>query len=60
MAEILRYVTTPDGNHHIVSRGTRRFRISEFLTGYPFLVALVDEVERPRSFGPRSPPACIS
>jgi len=44
VAEILRYVTTPDGNHHIVSRGTRRFRITEFLTGYPFLVALVDEV----------------
>src|SRR6476646_9070813 len=44
VAEILRYVTTPDGNHHIVSRGARRFRITEFLTGYPFLVALVDEV----------------
>ncbi|HET7851570.1 MAG TPA: endopeptidase La, partial [Methyloceanibacter sp.] len=44
VAEILRYVTTPDGNHHIVSRGTRRFRITEFLTGYPFLVALADEV----------------
>src|SRR6478672_5375284 len=44
VAKILRYVTTPDGNHHIVSRGVRRFRITEFLTGYPYLVALVDEV----------------
>ena len=44
VAEILRYVTAPDGSHHIVTRGTRRFRVSEFLPGYPFLVARVDEV----------------
>lgn len=44
LAEILRYVTAPDGSHHIVTRGTRRFRITEFLPDYPFLVALVDEV----------------
>jgi len=45
VAEILRYVTAPDGSHHVVTRGTRRFRISEFLPDYPFLVALVDEVD---------------
>src|SRR5512134_1597266 len=44
VAEILRYVTAPDGSHHMVARGTRRFRITEFLPDYPFLVALVDEV----------------
>jgi ATP-dependent Lon protease len=44
VAEILRYVTAPDGSHHMVTRGTRRFRIREFLPGYPFLVARVDEV----------------
>ena len=44
VAEILRYVTAPDGSHHIVARGTRRFRITEFLPDYPFLVALVDEI----------------
>ena len=43
-AEILRYVTAQDGTHHMVARGTRRFRIEEFLSGYPFLVAIVDEV----------------
>ena len=43
-AEILRYVTSPDGSHHLVSRGTRRFRVREFLPGYPFLVARVEEV----------------
>ena len=43
-ADILRYVTSPDGSHHLVSRGTRRFRLREFLPGYPFLVARVEEV----------------
>ena len=43
-AEILRYVTSPDGSHHLVSRGTRRFRVREFIPGYPFLVARVEEV----------------
>ncbi len=44
VAEILRYVTAPDGNHHLVTRGTRRFRVLEFLPGYPYLVAKIDEV----------------
>jgi ATP-dependent Lon protease len=44
VAEILRYVTAPDGGHHLVARGTRRFRVVEFVPGYPFLVAKVDEV----------------
>ena len=44
VAEILRYVTAPDGNHHLVARGRRRFRVVEFLPGYPYLVARVDEV----------------
>ena len=40
-ADILRYVTTPDGSHHIVCQGEQRFRVIEFLDGYPFLVARV-------------------
>ena len=44
VAEILRYVTAPDGNHHLIARGIRRFRLLEFLPGYPFLVARIDEV----------------
>jgi ATP-dependent Lon protease len=43
-AEILRYVTAPDGNPHLVARGQRRFRVLEFLPGYPYLVARVDEI----------------
>src|SRR5665809_157710 len=44
VAEILRYVTAPDGNHHLIARGTRRFRVLEFLPGYPYLVARVEEI----------------
>lgn len=39
VAEILRYITAPDGNHHIICQGKQRFRAKEFLPGYPFLVA---------------------
>lgn len=44
VAEILRYVTAPDGRHHLIVRGARRFRIKNVLLGFPFLVAQVDEI----------------
>jgi ATP-dependent Lon protease len=43
-AQILRYVTAPDGTHHVIAQGVRRFRVIEFLSGYPFLVARVEEI----------------
>src|SRR5207302_2331745 len=42
--QILRYVTAPDGTHHVIAQGIRRFRVSEFLAGYPFLAARVEEI----------------
>jgi ATP-dependent Lon protease len=42
---ILRYVTTPDGQHHMVCQGRQRFRITEWLDGHPFLAARVEAVE---------------
>ena len=44
VTEILRYVTAPDGSHHVVVRGIRRFKVLEFLSGYPFLAARVEEI----------------
>jgi ATP-dependent Lon protease len=41
-ATILRYVTAPDGTHHIICHGQQRFRVKEFLTGWPFMVARVE------------------
>jgi ATP-dependent Lon protease len=44
VAQVLRYVTSQDGGHHLIAQGEQRFRVREFLTGYPFLVARVDRV----------------
>jgi ATP-dependent Lon protease len=41
VAGIVRYVTGQDGSHHIVCQGQQRFRVAEFLAGYPFLAARV-------------------
>jgi ATP-dependent Lon protease len=38
-ANILRYMTTPDGAHHIICQGEQRFMVTEMLSGYPFNVA---------------------
>jgi ATP-dependent Lon protease len=46
-AAILRYVTTPDGSHHVIAQGRGRFRIVEFLEGFPFMAARVERIEEP-------------
>ena len=38
-ANLLRYITAPDGAHHMICQGVQRFHITEFLPGWPFLVA---------------------
>ncbi|WP_439817313.1 endopeptidase La [Zavarzinia sp. CC-PAN008] len=46
-AGIMRYLTGQDGGHHVIAQGTQRFRIREFLPGYPFLVARVELLTEP-------------
>src|SRR5271170_356558 len=41
-AAVVRYLTAPDGAHHIIVQGQHRFRVIEFLEGWPFLVAKVE------------------
>jgi ATP-dependent Lon protease len=43
-ANLLRYLTSPDGGHHAICQGEQRFRILDFLDGYPFLAARVERV----------------
>jgi ATP-dependent Lon protease len=43
-AHVLRYVTAQDGTHHLVCQGMRRFRVLTFVSGYPYLVARVEEI----------------
>ena len=41
-ATIIRYVTAPDGTHHLVCQGERRFRVLDAVGGFPYLVARVE------------------
>jgi ATP-dependent Lon protease len=39
LARITRYVPSPDGAHHVICEGESRIKITEYIEGYPFLVA---------------------
>ncbi|HET9716001.1 MAG TPA: endopeptidase La [Pseudolabrys sp.] len=41
VANVVRYITGPDGTNHLVCQGEQRFQILEFLGGWPFMVARV-------------------
>jgi ATP-dependent Lon protease len=41
VANVVRYITGPDGTNHLVCQGEQRFQVLEFLSGWPFLVARV-------------------
>ena len=47
LANVLRFITAPDGTHHVVCQGEQRFQIVEYLTGWPFLVARVLRIPEP-------------
>ena len=49
---VVRYITGQDDTHHLVVQGQARFRVLEFLEGWPFLVARVAMVEQPEMEGP--------
>jgi ATP-dependent Lon protease len=50
-SQIVRYVTAADGAHHLVVQGQTRFRVLEFLEGWPYLVARVALVEEAATTG---------
>ena len=52
LANIVRYVTAPDGSHHVICQGDQRFQISEFLSGWPFFVARVVRIPEPATRTP--------
>src|ERR1043166_7238818 len=39
VANVVRFITAPDGTHHLVCQGEQRFQVEEFLGGWPFFVA---------------------
>jgi ATP-dependent Lon protease len=52
VANILRYVTAPDGSHHLVCQGEERFRLVEFLDGFPFLAARIERIPESEEITP--------
>ena len=50
--QVVRYITGGEGAHHMVVQGQSRFRVLEFLEGWPFLVARVQYVEMPEAMDP--------
>jgi len=52
VANIVRYLTAPDGTHHLVCQGDQRFQVTEFLSGWPFFVARVLRIPESQSRSP--------
>ena len=46
---IVRHVAASEGMHHLVVQGQSRFRVLQFLEGWPFLVARVAYVDQPET-----------
>lgn len=53
IAAILRYVTTPDGTHHLICQGQQRFRIVEVVRDSPFMLARIGVIEEPDTQSPQ-------
>ena len=49
LANIVRYITAPDGSHHLVCQGEQRFQVVEYLSGWPFMVARVLQIPEPET-----------
>jgi ATP-dependent Lon protease len=47
VANIVRYITAPDGTNHLICQGEQRFRIDDYLTGWPFFVARTERIQEP-------------
>jgi ATP-dependent Lon protease len=50
--QVVRYITGAEGTHHLVVQGLSRFRVLEFLEGWPFLVARVETVKQDEAVTP--------
>ncbi|MEM7308595.1 MAG: endopeptidase La [Planctomycetota bacterium] len=43
-AQIVRYLTAPDGSHHVIAQGEERFRVRDFVQTEPYLAARVEGI----------------
>jgi ATP-dependent Lon protease len=52
LASIVRYVTAPDGSHHLICQGEQRFNVRRFLTGEPYITAEIELLSEPTLVNP--------
>jgi ATP-dependent Lon protease len=52
LANIVRYITMPDGTHHVILQGVQRIRILDFIPGTPFPVARVAHIPEAETCSP--------
>ncbi len=50
--QVVRYITGAEGTHHLVVQGQGRFRVLEFLHGWPYLAARVQMIEANEAMTP--------
>src|SRR5579885_1295836 len=51
LATVVRYVTAPDGAHHLVCQGESRFRLLQVVRESPFLAARIKTLAEPQTGG---------
>ena len=52
LANIVRYMTAPDGTHHVICQGVQRIRILDFVNDKPFMAARVLHLPEPEAQSP--------
>ncbi len=52
LCNVLRYLSAPDGTHHVVVQGVQRFQIRDYLRERPFFAASVLRIEETDQDGP--------
>lgn len=45
ICNVLRFVTTPDGTHHLVCQGEQRFRVLDHIEGHPFMLTRIETLK---------------
>jgi ATP-dependent Lon protease len=46
-ASIVRFITAPDGSHHLIAQGEERFTVLDYVSHEPFLVARIETHKDP-------------
>ncbi len=54
IVSVVRYITAPNGMHHLICQGDERFRVLDFVPGLPFMAARFDTIPEPKGTSPEA------